>query len=162
MDAVVAGINHSTADVILAGQTVIGLKKGGQTPSSIFLMEIPGFKGPEGDVIVFADCGVCLNPDSEALADIAITTAETVKALLDWEPRVAMLSFSTKGSAEHEDVEKVTNALKLVKKPNPDLLIDGELQLDAAIIPSVAAKKAPDSNGVAGRANILVYPLWPA
>jgi len=157
-DAMVAGLDHTTGEVIMASQMIIGMQEGIEVPSSMFLMSIPGYDGPEGNLIVFADGSVCPDPSADQLADIAITTAETVHSLLDWEPRVAMLSFSTKGSAPHPKVDHVLNALELVKKRKPDLCIDGEFQVDAAIVPEVAAKKVPDGSLVAGRANILIFP----
>ena len=119
---------------------------------------MPGFRGPEGEQIVFADCAVAVAPDPGELADIALTTAHTVRALLGWEPRIAMLSFSTKGSGEGESVEKVLEALRIARERDPDLAIDGELQLDSAIVPGVAARKVPEGSPVAGRANILIFP----
>ena len=157
-DALVAGLQHATQDVILASMTFIGMEEGISVPSSLFLMRVPGYEGPEGELIVFADCGVAVAPDAAELADIAIATAHTVRALLGWEPRVAMLSFSTKGSGDHESVDRVLEALKMVREREPDLAIDGELQVDAAIVPAVAARKVPEGGPVAGRANILIFP----
>ncbi len=157
-DAMVAGLNHTTGEVVMASQTIIGMQEGIETPSSLFLMSVPGYDGPEGNLLVFADVSVCPDPSADQLADIAITTAGTVRGLLGWEPRVAMLSFSTKGSAQHPKVDNVLKALELVKERRPDLCIDGEFQVDAAIVPEVAAKKAPDGGPVAGRANILIFP----
>ena len=157
-DALVAGLQHATQDVILASMTFIGMEEGISVPSSLFLMRVPGYEGPEGELIVFADCGVAVAPDAAELADIAIATAHTVRALLGWEPRVAMLSFSTKGSGDHESVDRVLEALKMVREREPDLAIDGELQVDAAIVPAVAARKVPEGSPVAGRANILIFP----
>lgn len=156
-DAMVAGAVCSTAEVILAAQLFIG-SPDGQVPSSVFLMEIPGFDGPQGELIAFADCGVQPNPAPGELADIAIATAETVRALLRWTPRIALLSFSTKGSARHPDVDKVLEALEQIKARRPDLLVEGELQLDAAIDREVARRKGAEDSAVAGRANILVFP----
>jgi phosphate acetyltransferase len=157
-DALVAGIEHTTQDVILAALTFIGMQAGIATPSSMMLMHVPGFEGPEGSLIVFADCAVAVAPDPGELADIALATAHTVRLLLGWEPRVAMLSFSTKGSADHESVTRVLEAVQILRERDPGLLVDGELQLDAAIVPSVAAKKVPGDSPVAGRANILIFP----
>lgn len=157
-DALVAGLEHATQDVILASMTFIGMQEGISTPSSLFLMRVPGFDGPEGELIVFADCGVAVAPDADELADIALATAHTVRALLSWEPRIAMLSFSTKGSGDHESVDRVRGALELAKSRDPDLLIDGEFQVDAAIVPAVAARKVAGDSAVAGRANILIFP----
>jgi phosphate acetyltransferase len=157
-DALVAGIHHTTQDVILAAMTFIGMQEGISTPSSMMLMRVPGYEGPEGPLVVFADCGVAIAPDPGELADIALATAHSVRLLLGWEPRVAMLSFSTKGSADHESVARVREAVELVRERDPGLLVDGELQLDAAIVPSVAARKVPGDSPVAGRANILIFP----
>ncbi len=157
-DALVAGLLHTTQEVIVACMSFIGLQEGVSKPASLFLMRVPGFDGPEGELIVFADCGVTVSPDAAQLAEIAIMTARTVRALLEWEPRVALLSFSTKASGYDESVRRVRDALRIAREREPGLSIDGELQLDAAIIPAVAARKAPGEEAVAGRANILVFP----
>lgn len=157
-DAMVAGLNYSTADVILAGESIIGLQEGISTPSSIFLMEVPGFEGPQGELIVFADCGVCVKPNINELADIAIVSAKTTKQILDWDPRIAMLSFSTKGSVECDETEKTVQATKLIHERYPELKVDGEFQLDAAIIPAIANKKVKEESTVSGNANILIFP----
>ncbi len=157
-DALVAGIQHATQDVILAAMTFIGMEEGISTPSSMMLMRVPGYEGPEGSLIVFADCGVAIAPDPGELADIALATARSVRLLLGWEPRVALLSFSTKGSADHESVARVREAVEILKARDPQLLVDGELQVDAAIVPTVAARKVPGGSPVAGRANILIFP----
>ena len=156
--ALVAGIKHTTQDVILAAMTFVGMQQGVSIPSSLMLMRVPGYEGPEGNLIVFADCGVAVAPDAAELAEIALTTAQSVRLLLEWEPRVAMLSFSTKGSGDHESVERVVEAVRIAHEREPELLIDGELQLDAAIVPAVAARKVPGDSPVAGRANILIFP----
>jgi phosphate acetyltransferase len=137
---------------------LIGLKEGISTVSSMGLMMIPGYNGTEGNLLAIADCAVCPAPEPGELADIAISTADTVHSLLGWEPRVALLSFSTKGSASHENVDKVIKALELVHERQPGLLIDGELQLDSAIVPEVAARKVKGESPVAGKANILIFP----
>ena len=155
VDGMVAGIAHATKLIILAGLRLVGLKEGVKTASSFFLMENPDW--PNGGFI-FADCAFVIDPTPEQLADIAILTAESTKALLGWEPRVAMLSFSTKGSASHPLVDKVVKATEIAKQKAPDLLIDGELQLDAAIVPEVARKKVKGESPVAGRANVLIFP----
>ena len=157
-DALVAGIRHTTQDVILAALTFVGMQEDISIPSSMMLMRVPGYEGPEGNLVVFADCGVAVAPDASELADIAIATAQSVRVLLGWEPRVALLSFSTKGSGDHESVARVVEAVRLVRERNPQLLVDGELQLDAAIVPEVAARKVPGESAVAGRANILIFP----
>ena len=157
-DCIVAGLTHTTGEVIMASEMVIGLQEGISTVSSMGLASIPGFEGPEGNLLGIADCAVVPAPDAEQLADIAIATADTIKSLMGWEPRVALLSFSTKGSTGHERVDIVLKALELAHQRRPDLLIDGELQLDSAIVPEVAAKKVKDGSPVAGRANILIFP----
>jgi len=157
-DCMVAGLSHTTGEVIMASEMIIGLQEGISIVSSMGIASIPGYEGPEGNLLAIADCAVCPAPEPNELADIAITTANTVHSLMGWEPRVALLSFSTKGSASHERVDKVLQALEMVHKRRPDLLIDGELQLDSAIVPEVAAKKVPGDSPVAGKANILIFP----
>ncbi len=157
-DCLAAGISHTTGEVILASKMIIGLKEGISTVSSLGILEVPGFAGSEGNLVAISDCAVCPRPDSSELADIAISSADTVSCLLGWEPRVAMLSFSTKGSSQHEEVEKVAKAVELVRERRPGLLVDGELQLDAALIPVAAAKKVPGGSPVAGKANIIIFP----
>lgn len=157
-DTMVAGLKYTTGEVVVASQTIIGMEEGIGTPSSLFLLRIPGYDGPEGEYLIFADGAVCPDPTPEDLADIAIATARTAKRLLDWEPRVAMISFSTKGSANHPKADHVLTALEIVKSRYPELLIDGELQVDAAIVPEVAAGKVPGNSPVAGKANILIFP----
>lgn len=147
----VAGSFATTADVTRAGIFCVGLGEGMSILSSFFLMAFPD------KVYSFADCAVNPNPDAVQLADIAIATADNHKKLTGEEPFIAMLSFSTRGSAEHELVEKVRKATQEVKTKRPDLKVDGELQFDAAVVDSVGKKKAPDSD-VAGRANVLVFP----
>lgn len=158
VDALVAGLVHTTEEVIVASLASVGLGPGVRTPSSLFLMRVPGFSGPEGELIVFTDCALVVAPDADELADIAITTAGTTRALLGWEPRVALLSYSTRGSAEGDGPDRVRAALARIRDRAPQLAADGELQLDAAIVPDVAARKVPDTGAVAGRANILVFP----
>ena len=150
-DGSVAGSLSSTADVLRAGIQCIGMPEGISIVSSFFLMVKPE------KVFSFADCAVVPNPDASQLADIAISTADNHKKLTDEEPYVAMLSFSTKGSAQHEDVDKVIEATRLVKEKRADLKVDGELQFDAAVVDSVGTRKAPHSD-VAGRANVLIFP----
>jgi len=157
-DCMVAGLSHTTGEVIMAAEMIIGLKEGISTVSSMGIMSIPGYEGPEGDLLAIADCAVCPAPGPQELADIAVSTADTVRSLMEWEPRIALLSFSTKGSTSHERVDVVLEALEMVRGRRPDLLIDGELQLDAAIVPEVAAKKVPGGSEVAGRANVLIFP----
>ena len=156
-DASVAGAVNTTGDVLRAAIHCIGLKNGIKTVSSCFLMTIPEFRGEQDKVLIFADCAVVPNPTAEQLASIAVSSAETLKFLLGEDPRVALLSFSTKGSAKHEDVDKVLAALDILNREHPELKVDGELQLDAAIMPEIGARKAPNSE-IAGRANVLIFP----
>lgn len=155
-DGMVAGAANTTADVLRAALQVVGVKPGLKTVSSTFIMVVPDFLG-EDRVFLFADCAVVPNPTSEQLADIAISTAETRKAIIGDEPKVALLSFSTMGSAQHELVEKVTVAKAILDERKAAFDYDGELQLDAAIVPSIAKSKAPNSK-VAGLANTLIFP----
>ena len=153
-----AGIDYTTRDVLLAGQEVIGLKPGISTISSIGLCDIPGFEGSEGQLLAIGDSAVCTNPDPEQLADIAISACGTVQELLGWEPRCAMVCYSTLGSGNGPLIDKVTEALKIAQEKRPDLAIDGEFQLDAAIVPAVAAKKVNRESKVAGKANVVIWP----
>lgn len=157
-DVTFAGINYTTEDVLLAGQMIIGLKPGISTVSSIGLCSIPGFRGSEGELLAVGDSAVCANPTAEQLADIAISACETVKELLDWEPRCAFVSYSTDGSGQGVLIDKVREAVKIAKEKRPDLLLDGEFQLDAAIVPAVAEKKVKRESAVAGKANVLIWP----
>ena len=156
-DGMVSGAVHTTGDLLRPGLQIIKTTPGVSVVSSFFIMMVPGSVYGEQGMLLFSDCAVNPNPTYEQLAAIAIATADTAKNLCKIEPRVAMLSFSTMGSADHEMVDKVRKATELAKELRPDLLIDGELQLDAAIVPSVAAQKAPNSP-VAGKANVLVFP----
>ncbi|MGB2698547.1 MAG: phosphate acetyltransferase [Candidatus Zixiibacteriota bacterium] len=157
VDGSVAGSINTTGDVLRAGIHIIGLATGISSVSSSFLMILPEFLGQKDKVFVFADCAVIPDPDPNQLVSIAISSAKTMQDLVGEEPKVAMLSFSTKGSAKHELVDKVTKATDLLRDFAPDLKVDGELQLDAAIIPDVAKKKSPESP-VAGQANVLIFP----
>ncbi|MCP4634832.1 MAG: phosphate acetyltransferase [candidate division Zixibacteria bacterium] len=156
-DGCVAGAHNTTGDVMRAAIQTIGMAEGIKTVSSCFIMVLPEYRGEKNKVLVFGDCAVLPDPDEEQLASIAISSAKSMKLLVGEEPRVAMLSFSTKGSASHDLVDKVIQATQIAKTIAPDLLIDGELQLDAAIVPEVGERKAPDSP-IAGNANVLVFP----
>ena len=153
-DALVAGASQPTARVIEAGLMSVGLAPGISTPSSFFLMAPRG----DGAALFFADCAVNVEPDAEALADIAIASAANAERLLGDTARVAMLSFSTHGSAKHERIDKVRRAVEIARERVPGLAIDGDLQADAAVVPRVAALKIRHPSDVAGRANVLVFP----
>lgn len=157
-DVTFAGIDYTTGDVLLAGQMIIGLKPGIETISSIGLCDIPGFEGSEGSLLAVGDSAVCTNPNAQQLASIAISACDTVKSLLDWQPRCACVSYSTLGSGQGELIDKVIEAVKIANELRPDLAIDGEFQLDAAISPSVAAKKVKRESKVAGKANVVIWP----
>lgn len=159
VDGLVSGACHSTANTLRPGLQIVKAAPGVPLVSSYFLMVAPegGNVFCEDGAFVYSDCGLNENPNAEQLAEIALISAKTAKQIAGMEPRVAMLSFSTKGSAKHADIDKVTAALAIAKEKAPDLNIDGELQLDAAIVPSVAKSKAPASK-VAGHANVLVFP----
>ncbi len=153
----VAGAYNTTGDVLRAAFQVIGTAAGMKTVSSVFLMVTKNPDFGENGVLCFADCAVNPNPNAQALAEIAVSTATSCKSFLGVDARVAMLSFSTKGSASHEDCDKVLEALEIAKGLAPELQIDGELQADAALLPKVGDKKAPGSS-VAGKANTLIFP----
>ncbi|MCI8939538.1 MAG: phosphate acetyltransferase [Dorea sp.] len=157
-DGMVSGACHSTADTLRPCLQILKTKPGTKLVSSFFVMVVPDCDMGENGTFVFSDCGLEQNPDSEKLAAIALSAAESFKLLVGDEPRVAMLSHSSMGSAKHADVDKVVEAVKIAKENAPEgVMVDGELQLDAAIVPSVGASKAPDSP-VAGKANVLVFP----
>ena len=157
-DVTFAGIDNTTGDVLLAGQYIIGLKPGISTISSIGLCDIPGFEGSEGSLLAVGDSAVCTNPNAEQLASIAISACDTVTSLLGWEPRCAMVSYSTLGSGQGELIDKVVEAVKIANEQRPDLAIDGEFQFDSAISPAVAAKKVKRESKVAGKANVVIWP----
>ena len=156
-DGELAGARGTTADTIRPAFQILKTKPGVKIVSGAFLMFTPAKQLGEDGMLVFADCAVNPCPNAEELAQIAVSTAETARVLGGFEPRVAMLSFSTKGSAKHELIDKVTEATRIAKELAPDLMIDGELQADAALIEKVGASKAPGSP-VAGKANVLVFP----
>ena len=156
-DGMVSGAVHTTGDLLRPGLQIIKTAPGVSVVSSFFIMMVPDSVYGEEGMLLFSDCAVNPNPNEDQLAAIAIATAETAKNLCKVEPRVAMLSFSTMGSADHDLVSKVRTATEKAKELRPDLLIDGEMQLDAAIVESVASQKAPNSK-VAGKANVLVFP----
>ena len=159
VDGLVSGACHSTANTLRPGLQIIKTAKGASAVSSFNLMICP----PQGNqycpdgLVIFADCGLNPTYTSEGLADLAVATANSAKAIAGIDPKVAMLSFSTKGSAKHDNVTLVAEAVKIAKEKAPDLKLDGELQFDAAIVPSVAALKAPESD-VAGKANVFIFP----
>lgn len=156
-DGMVSGAIHTTGDLLRPGLQIVKTAPGITCVSSTFIMMVPNSEYGEEGMLLFADCAVNPQPTAEQLASIAISTADTAASLCNMEPKVAMLSFSTKGSATHELVDKVATATQLAKQLRPDLNIDGELQLDAAIVKKVAQLKAPSSS-VAGNANVLVFP----
>lgn len=156
-DGMVSGAVHTTGDLLRPGLQIIKTAPGVSVVSSFFIMSVPGSDLGNNGMLLFADCAVNPNPTAEELAAIAIATADTAKNLCQIDPKVAMLSFSTKGSANHEVVDKVRKATAIANELRPDLDIDGELQLDAALVESVASQKAPNSK-VAGKANVLVFP----
>lgn len=156
-DGEVAGAANTTGDVLRPAFQIVKTAPGISVVSGAFLMFMPNKSFGDNGIMVFADCAVLPNPNAQELAQIAVSTARTTRAIAGIEPRVAMLSFSTKGSAKHEMVDKVVEATKLAQEMEPTMQIDGELQADAAIVEAVAASKAPGSP-VAGKANVLVFP----
>ncbi|RGY95935.1 phosphate acetyltransferase [Clostridium sp. AM58-1XD] len=156
-DGLVSGACHSTANTLRPCLQIIKTKPGTKLVSAFFLMEVPNCDMGENGTFVFGDSGLNQNPNPEELAAIAASSAESFRMLVGAEPKVAMLSHSTKGSAKHDDVTKVVEATRIAKEEYPDIALDGELQLDAAIVPEIGASKAPDSK-VAGHANVLIFP----
>jgi len=156
-DGSVAGATNTTAHTVAAALRCIGVRHGFKIVSSFFLMVVPDKKFGANGAMIYADCGVVIEPDAGELAEIAIASADSCRALLQVEPKVAMLSFSTKGSAKHQMIDKITEGTKTVRVRMPDLAIDGELQADAALVSSVGDSKAPGSP-VAGKANVLIFP----
>lgn len=156
-DGFVAGASHTTPDVVRAAIYCLGVDPKFATVSSCFIMAVPDCVLGEQGILIFADCGVIPQPTARELANIAISTADLVKSVLGLIPKIAMLSYSTKGSAKGESVERIREAVKLVKATFPDLIIDGEVQVDSAIVPEVAKIKGAD-DVLQGRANILIFP----
>ena len=154
-----AGINSTSGDFVYAAQTIVGLENNLDTISSVGIAQLPDYTFSDGgNLIALADCAVCTNPSASELASIAIATCDTIQAVTGWEPRCALLSYSTLGSGQGELIDKVVSAVKIAKEKRPDLKIDGEFQLDTAIVPEVAAKKIKRESEVAGKANILIFP----
>ena len=156
-DGMVSGAIHATADVLRPALQILKTTPGVSLVSSFFIMVVPNCEFGDDGVFVFSDCGLVQNPNAEELAAIAVSSAASFEQIMGRQARVAMLSHSTKGSAKHPDVDKVAQATEIAKKLNPSLLLDGELQLDAAIVPSIGASKAKGSD-VAGRANVVIFP----
>ena len=156
-DGSVAGATNTPAHTVAAALRCVGVRQGFKVVSSFFLMVVPNKNFGHEGAMIYADCGVVIDPNAGELAEIAVASADSCRALLDVEPKVAMLSFSTKGSAKHQLIDKILEATKTVRARFPELEIDGELQADAALIPSVAQSKAQGST-VAGQANVLIFP----
>ncbi|MCC6442985.1 MAG: phosphate acetyltransferase [Armatimonadetes bacterium] len=156
-DGEVSGATHSTADTVRPALQVLKTRAGVSIVSSCFIMIVPDTDMGEQGVFIYSDCGLVIDPNASELAEIAITSAETMKAVLGFEPRVAMMSFSTKGSAKHPLVDKVVEATRILHERRPDILADGELQGDSALVPWIAERKAPGSP-IGGRANVLIFP----
>ncbi len=158
VDVMFAGIANATGDIILAGQTIVGLAEGVDTISSCGIADVPGWNGGEDGLIAFGDSAVCVDPTPEELASIACASCDTVAALTGWDVRCALLSHSTDGSMDNALVDKVRAARDIAQERRPDLKVDGEFQFDAAVRPDVAAKKVHRDSEVAGRANLLIWP----
>jgi len=158
VDCLAAGKDYATGDVVLNAISMIGLRPGVEAPSSIGIADIPGFSGGENGMLALADCAITVQPDARDLAGIAAASADTGRQLLGWEPRIALLGFSTCGSAEHASLEVIRQGVAMARELRPGVKIDGEFQLDAAILASTAAKKVTRESDVAGQANVLVFP----
>lgn len=158
VDIMFGGIEYATGDLILAGQTIVGLADGVDTISSCGIADVPGWDGGESGLIAFGDCAVCVDPSAEELASIAVSSCDTVAALTGWDVRCAMVSHSTDGSMDNALVDKVRAARDIAQARRPDLKIDGEFQFDTATRADVAAKKMRRESEVAGRANVLIWP----
>ena len=156
-DGLVSGAAHSTADTLRPALQILKTAPGTKLVSTFVVIDVPNCEYGENGVFVFSDCGLNQNPNAEELSEIAISTAKSFKQIIGKEPKIAMLSYSTYGSAKAEEVDKVRNAANLVKEKAPDLAADGEMQFDAAIVPEIAKSKAPGSN-VAGKANTMIFP----
>ncbi len=157
-DCCAAGREYTTPDVILTAQTIFGHAPGACSISSVGIVEVPGFEGSEGSMFAIANCAVNVMPDAMTLADVAIASADVVDTLLGWEPRVAMLSFSTDGSAKDPTIDVIRESVTIARERRPDIKVDGEFQLDAAINEESARRKLSRESDVAGRANVLVFP----
>ena len=157
-DCVFAGVVYSTNDVLLASNLFVGLRPGVKTPFSMSIHYCPGLAGDPDRIFAIGDASTCVKPDAGMLAEIAIGYCDCVQGLFGWDARCAMLSFSTCGSNDHEEAERVRQAVAIAQEKRPDLKIDGEFQLDAAVNPRVAARKVKRDSAVAGRANVLVFP----
>ena len=156
-DGIVSGACHSTANTLRPALQIVKTKPGSKIASAFFVIDVPNCEYGENGTCVFGDCGLNQNPNPEELAVIAVSSAESFRFLVGAEPKVAMLSHSSKGSAKHADVDKVVEATRIAKELAPELKLDGELQTDAAMVPSVGASKAPGSE-VAGHDNVLIFP----
>jgi phosphate acetyltransferase len=157
-DTLVGGINTASSVFLLSLSMYIGYAEGISTSSSCAILDVPNWDGGENGMVAWADPAVCIKPDARELADIAICSTDTVRALVGWEPRVAMLSYSTTGSAEGKDVDKVREAIDLIRVARPNILVEGELQLDAAVVPDVSKRKVKGENQLMGTANVLIAP----
>lgn len=158
VDAMIAGFDYTTGEVVSAGNMFLSKANEHSLVSSFFVMDIPKYSGSEDNLLVFSDCGVNVAPTSTELSKIAIDTVHSVETLLGWEPKVAFLSSSTQGSIDHENVDKIKEALQLFRKENPSIKVAGEMQADAALNQEIADKKFPEKSEVAGKANILIFP----